>query len=164
MLSQMYLENIECTIFLCNVFPAWQTQHCMVYFAKKSCLLTMGQHCTGKFFAQYWSAQIKATLDIIFLCKVVLGFWINISQVVFVCNVGKGRSRQHCIGYFPSNYITFLYRGLFSSARLFVDCETIDPLVAGKYSFFFLNFQGFFLFGSKVLECAYYLFCINRFT
>ena len=56
-----------------------------------------------------------------------------------------------------------------------MDCETIDPLVAGKYSFFFfvsfffavvvfLNFQGFFLFGSNVLECAYYLFCINRFT
>ena len=39
MLSQMYLENNECTIFLCNVFPAWQTQHCIVYFAKKSCLL-----------------------------------------------------------------------------------------------------------------------------
>ena len=36
-----YLDNIEYTIFLCNVFPAWQTQHCIVYFAKKSYLLTM---------------------------------------------------------------------------------------------------------------------------
>ena len=34
--------------------------------------------------------------------------------------------------------------------------EIIDPLAAGK--------QGFFLFGSNVLDCAYYLFCINRFT
>ena len=56
MLSQMYLENIEYTIFLGNVFPAWSTQHCIVYFAKKGCLLNMSQHCTGKFFAQCWSA------------------------------------------------------------------------------------------------------------
>ena len=27
----------------------------LVYFAKRSCLLNMGQHCTGKFFAQCWS-------------------------------------------------------------------------------------------------------------
>ena len=39
----------------------------------------------------------------------------------------------------------------------------IDPLAAGKENFFF-DFQGFFLFGSNVLECAYFLFCINRFT
>ena len=29
-------------MFLCNVVPAWQTQHCIGYFAKKSFLLTMG--------------------------------------------------------------------------------------------------------------------------
>ena len=65
-----------------------------------------------------------------------------------------------------------------------MDCETIDPLAADKYSFFVfcffcfvlcvcvfffvvvvsLNFQEFFLFGRNVLECACYLFCINRFT
>ena len=39
----------------------------------------------------------------------------------------------------------------------------IDPLAAGKENFF-LIFKDFFLFGSNVLECAYFLFCINRFT
>ena len=54
-LSQMYLENIEYTIFLCNVSSQLGRHKLSVYFAKKSCLLNMGQHCTGKFFAQCWS-------------------------------------------------------------------------------------------------------------
>ena len=86
------------------------------------------------------------------LFKVVCLPWANVTQVIF----DPERSGHHC--------------RLFSSAKLFVDCamvgwEMIDPLAAGKdFFFFFFNFQGFFLFGSNVLECAYYLFCINRFT
>ena len=45
---QMYLDNIDETIFPCNVVPAWLIQHCLGYFPHKSCLLAMGQHCTGK--------------------------------------------------------------------------------------------------------------------
>ena len=44
----------------------------------------------------------KTTLQIIFLCKVADGLWINIAQVIFLCNIGTGRSKQHFIGYFPA--------------------------------------------------------------
>ena len=30
------------------------TLHCIGYFSHKSCLLAMGQHCTGNFLAQCW--------------------------------------------------------------------------------------------------------------
>ena len=43
-LSQTYLENIDQTIFLCNVVPAWSIQHCVGYFLHKSCLLPMDRH------------------------------------------------------------------------------------------------------------------------
>ena len=32
--------------------PAWSIQHCIGYFSHKSCLFTMGQHCTGDFLVQ----------------------------------------------------------------------------------------------------------------
>ena len=31
---------------------------------------------------------------------VFMGLWVNITQVIFLCNVGTGRSRQYRIGYF----------------------------------------------------------------
>ena len=66
----------------------------------KSCLLTMGQHYTGKVLAQGWPLLIKTTLQIIFLCNFVLELWVNIAQVIFLCNIGTGTSRQYSIGYF----------------------------------------------------------------
>ena len=59
----------------------------------------MGQHCTGKVLAQCWPPLNKTTLQIIFLCIVILGLWVNIAQVIFLRNVGTRRLRQHCIGY-----------------------------------------------------------------
>ena len=79
-----YFDNIEYAMFVCNLVLAWCTQHCIDYFAKESCLLTMGQHCTGNFFAQYWLKWIKATLQIIFLCKVVHGLWSTL-HILFSC-------------------------------------------------------------------------------
>ena len=35
------------------------------------------------------------------MCKFVCGLWANITKVILLCNVGSGRSRQHCIAYFP---------------------------------------------------------------
>ena len=105
--SQTYLDNIDYKIFLCNVVIAWKTQHCIGYFAKRSCLLTMSQNWTGKVLAQCWPTLIKIALQIIFLCKVVFGLWVNIAQVIFLCNVGTDRLRQHCIGYFPAK--TYLH-------------------------------------------------------
>ena len=37
----------------------------------------------------------------------LMGLWANIAQVIFLCNVGPGRSRQLCIVYFPEK-ITLL--------------------------------------------------------
>ena len=62
MLSHKYLDNIDWTIFLCNVVPARSIQHCIGYFPHKSCLLAMGQHFTGDFFVQCWPRQIQTTL------------------------------------------------------------------------------------------------------
>ena len=67
----------------------------------------MGQHYTGNFLTQFSLTKIRATLEIIFLCKVVHGLWVNIVQVIFLCNVGTDRSRQHCVGYFPAK--TYLH-------------------------------------------------------
>ena len=105
-------SNIAPVIFLCNVVwnifgqhwiydipmqccPSLIDTKCIGYFAKKSCSLTMGQHCTGKVLAQCWPTLINTTLQIIFLCKVVLGVWVNIAQLIYLCNVDASRSRQH---------------------------------------------------------------------
>ena len=109
MLSLTYLDNIDQTIFLCNVVPAWQIQHCISYLSHESCLLTMAQHCIG----------------------------------VSLCNVDPEKSGHHC--------------RLFSSARSFVDCETIDPLAAGKYSFFVFCFFVLFFFVC-VFCCCFFEF------
>ena len=39
-----------------------------------------------------------------------------------------------------------------------------DPLAGGKVPEFFLNFQRYFFPENDVLECAYFFFCINKFT
>ena len=106
MLSQTYFNNIDQIISLCNVVPAWLMQHCMAYFPYKSCLLAVGQHCTGDFFVQYWPRQIQTTLSIIFMRKFVYGLWTKIVRVIFYCNVDSGRSRQHCIWLFSSEKMT----------------------------------------------------------
>ena len=76
-------------------------------FAKKSFLSTMGKYYRGNSLAQCWSIKIRVTLQIIFLRKVVHGLWVNIAQVTFLCNVGTGRLRQHCIGYFSHKSCLF---------------------------------------------------------
>ena len=105
-LVQYCLRRIRTTLNIrysyAMLFQLERQNICIGYFAKKSCLLTMGQHCTGKVLAQCWPTLIKLILQIIFLSKVALGLWVNISQVIFLCNVGTGRSRQHCIGFFPA--------------------------------------------------------------
>ena len=52
LLSQTYLDNIEKTIFLCNVIPTWSIQHHIGYFPHKNCLLALSQHCKGKSLVQ----------------------------------------------------------------------------------------------------------------
>ena len=96
------MGNIDQTIFLCNIAPAWSTQHCIGNFPHKSCLLAMDQHCTGNFIMQCWPRYIQTKLQIIFLCKVLCQVWAKISKLISSCNVGSGRSRQHCIAYFPA--------------------------------------------------------------
>ena len=95
----MCLDNIEYTMFLCNVVPAWQTQHCIGYFAKKSFLLTMG-NITEIISLHNVGPQRSEQHCRLFSCAKML--WVNIAQGIFLCNVGTGRSRQHCIGYFPA--------------------------------------------------------------
>ena len=41
-LSQTYLDNIDQTIFLCNVVPAWSIQLCIGYFSHKFFCLPWG--------------------------------------------------------------------------------------------------------------------------
>ena len=78
----------------------------------KSCLLTMGQHYTGKVLAQGWPLLIKTTLQIIFLCNFVLELWVNIAQVIFLCNIGTGTSRQYSIGYFLAKRVCALWANI----------------------------------------------------
>ena len=74
MLSQTYLDNIDQTIFLYNVVPAWPIQYCKCffpqdrfpyaklarvdpdkfvdYFSFQSCLWTVGQHHIRDFLVQ----------------------------------------------------------------------------------------------------------------
>ena len=110
--------NIAPVTFLCNVVWDVFGQHWVynipmqccpslidttlyrLYFPNKSCLLTMGQHHTGKVLAQCWPTLIETTLQIIFLCNFVLELWVNIAQVIFLCNIGTGTSKQYSIGYF----------------------------------------------------------------
>ena len=86
-------EPVWATASVCNVFPAWQTQHCIGYFAKTSFLSTMDQYYRGNSLAQCWPTKIRITMQIIFLCKVVHRMWVSIAQVTFLCNTGTCRLR-----------------------------------------------------------------------
>ena len=134
MFSQMYLDNIEQTIFLCNTVLAWSMQHCIGYFPHKSCLLAMDKHYIGDFLVQCWPRQS---------CKVVLGLWINIAQLVFVCNVGTGRSRQHCIGYFPAKACLSAL-GQYCTSNFLVQCSLryIWATLTKQYSCVMLSQHG----------------------
>ena len=44
------------------------------------------------------------------MCKFVCGLWANITKVILLCNVGSGRSRQHCIAYFPVKIVVVIIR------------------------------------------------------
>ena len=39
--TPFFKEHVWATASVCNVFPAWQTQHCIGYFAEKSFLSTI---------------------------------------------------------------------------------------------------------------------------
>ena len=56
--GQHWLDNI----FLCSVVSAWSIQHWIGYFPSKSCLLPMGQHCTGNFLVKCWPRETQKTL------------------------------------------------------------------------------------------------------
>ena len=64
----------------------------------------MGRHSTGNFLMQCWPRQIDPDKIVDYFsvqsCSWAVG--INIAQVILLCNVGAGRSKQHCIGYFPA--------------------------------------------------------------
>ena len=166
----------------------------------------MGQYYRANLLVQCWPTKIRIILQIFFQCKVVHGLWVNIAQVIFLCNAVSDIFGQHwqdnipmqccpvpvwliqhCLGYFFIKIVCLPWANITQvislcnvdpeRSRTIVDyfplqsClwtvqwwvgEMIDPLAASKYIFF--NFQGFFLLGSNVLECAYYLFCIDRFT
>ena len=98
----------------------------------------MGQHFTGNFFAQCWPTQVKTTLQIIFLFKVVHGLWVNITQVfscemlvhadqdnisfpvkTWLCALGQHCTSNCFVQCCPSMVDTTFYR-LFSSQKLSV--------------------------------------------
>ena len=65
----------------------------------------MGRHSTGNFLImQCWPRQIDPDKIVDYFsvqsCSWAVG--INTAQVILLCNVGAGRSKQHCIGYFPA--------------------------------------------------------------
>ena len=94
----------------------------------------MGKHYIGDFPVQCWPRQS---------CKVVLGLWINIAQAVFVFNVGTGRSRQHCIGYFPAKACLSAL-GQHCTNNFLVQCSLrrIWTTLTRQYSFVMLSHHG----------------------
>ena len=124
--SQVKIAQV---VFLGNVGTDRSRQHSIGYFPAKMCLHTLGQHCTGNFLVQCYLRRIWTILtrqyfcavlsqygrynilQVIFLIKVVCLPWANITQLIFLCNVGPERSGHYC--------------RLFSSAKLFMDCAMI---------------------------------------
>ena len=114
--------------------PAWSIQHCIGYFPHKSCLLAMSKHCIVDFIVQCWPRQSR---------KVVLRLRINIAQVVFVCNVGTCRSRQHYIGYFPAKPCLSAL-GQYCTSNFLVQCSPrrIWTTLIRQYSYAMLSQHG----------------------
>ena len=103
----------------------------------------MGQHCTGNFLAQCWLKQIKKTLNNIFLCKVVYGLWVNITQLTFLCNFDTGRSRKHYICYFPAKTCMCALRQLCTSNFFVQYClRRIWTTLTRQYSYAMLSQHG----------------------
>ena len=70
--TPFFTEHGWATASVCNVFPAWQTQHCIGYFAKKGFLSAMDQYYRGNSLAQCWPTTIRITL---FSCaKLLMGY------------------------------------------------------------------------------------------
>ena len=93
--------------------------------------------------AQCWPTKIRITLQIIFLCKVVHGIWVNIAQVTFLCNAGTCRLRQRCIGSFPAK--TCLYSlGQHCTNNYLVQCclRRVWTTLTGQYSYAMLFQHG----------------------
>ena len=91
-----YLENIEYTIFICNVVVAWWTHRFIGYFTQKSCLLTTSQHCTDKNLVQCFprgSRQHCIGKNPVQCCQNTLG---TTSQRKYPRQCFPWGSRQHC--------------------------------------------------------------------
>ena len=114
-----------------------------VIFLIRDCLLAMDQQCTDNFLMQYWPRYVQTKLQIIFLCKVVCGLWVNTGKVIFLCNVGSGRSRQHCIAYFPAKtcLCTLVQH---CTSNFFVQCclRRIWTTLTRQYSYAVLSQHG----------------------
>ena len=126
MLAKADQDNIVQVIFLVIIL------HCTSNFLVQCCLRRIQTTLTRQYCYAMWSQHGRYNIvQVIYLRNVFCLPWANIAQVISsLCNVDPKKSGHHC--------------RLFSSARLFVDCETIDPLVAGKYSFFFFEFSRIF--------------------
>ena len=68
---------------------------------------------------------------------------VNIAQVYFLCNVGPGKSRQHCIGHFPAKTCLCALDQHCTSYFL-VQCYLISiwTTLTGQYSYAMLSQQG----------------------
>ena len=101
MLSQTYLDNIDLTIFLGNVVPAWSAQYCIGYLPHKSCILAMGQHSTGNSLCNIDQIDPDKIVDYF---SVQSCLW-TVGQHytgTFLVQCWHRQIRQHCIGYFPA--------------------------------------------------------------
>ena len=92
-------------IHLCSVDTSRSRQHCIGYFPAKTCLYTLGQHCTSIFFVECCLRRVWTILTlqnfyrmltqhgqynivlVIFLITVVCQLWANIEQVKALCIV-----------------------------------------------------------------------------
>ena len=103
----------------------------------------MDQYYRGNSLVQCWPTKIRITLQIIFLCKVVHGIWVNIAQVTFLCNVGTCRLRQQCIGYFPVK-MCFCALGQHRTSNFLVQCclRVVWTTLTRQYSYAMLSQHG----------------------
>ena len=103
-------------------------------FSHKSCLLAMGEHPTSNFLIQCWPNRSWKKCRL-FLCAKLFLDWVNIARVVFLCNVGSGRSRQHGIWLFSLRKDDYVF------------CVNIAPVIV------LFNFVSA-VFGQHWLDCG----------
>ena len=114
----------------------------------------MGQCYRGNSLAQCQPTKNRITLQIIFLCNVVDGIWVNIAQVTFLCNACTRRLRQHGIVFLSAKTCLYALDQHCTSNYLVPCClRPVWTTLTGQYFYAMLSQHGRYNITQVIFFC-----------